>query len=215
MTLLFPDLPADHPAQKLNPSVLKQHNSNFEAKLTFAERCSLYALHLRGTSTAMLAAAFGVNRRTVTHLCSPDSSRYRNVRDQFKAMGQDAFMAEYFTETAVERLNAAAHKAEVTESTAEYRTKTMAERGGHASERATSCSGLSTIKLPHHEFSHRIEVAWLDANTAEDDNGPFEHPAGWYWRDLDSDLPERWQGDPDSGSHLTSAKALQHAKVTA
>jgi hypothetical protein len=129
-------------------------------------------------------------------------------------MGPEAFMAEYFNEAAVERLNAAALKPEVDEPTSEYRTKTMAERGGQASPRATSNAGISTIKMPHHEFSHRIEVAWLEANTAEDDNGPFEHPAGWYARDLDGDAPERWNGDPEHGSHLTSAKALQHAKVT-
>lgn len=214
MTLLFPDLPPDHPAQQIAHSALRQFSSNFEAKLTFEERCGILALHIRGTSTAMLAAAFGVNRRTVTHVTSPDGTRYRNVRDRLKAIGEAEFMEQYLTEQAVNKLNAAAMKAETVETQREYATKTLAERGGLASQRATSSAGVNTIKLPHHEFSHRIEVKWLEANTAEDDNGPFEHPAGWYWRDLDGETPERWNGDPETGHHTTSARSLQHAKVT-
>ena len=215
MMLLFPDLPPDHPAQKINPSVFRQFNSKFEAKLTFDERCSILALHLRGTSTAMLAAAFGVNRRTVTHVITPGGPRYRNVREQLQLMGPEEFTTQYINEAAMMRINAAANSTEVAEKADEYRSHTLAERGGVASPRATGSAGITTIKLPHHEFAHRIEVSWLEADTAEDDDGPFQHPAGWYWRDLDADKPERWNGDPEQQTHLTSAKALQHAKVTA
>lgn len=215
MTLLFPELPADHPAQNLHPDAMRGNNSKFEAKLNFGQRCAVLALYRRNVSVRMLAAAFGINRRTVTHVITPDSARYRNVRDEEKRLGTAEFMAKYITEEVATRLAEAASKPEITEPYDQYDAKPAAERTGVASPRATGSAGITTIKLPHHEFSHRIEVSWLEADTAEDDDGPFEHPAGWYWRDLDADKPERWNGDPEQQTHLTSAKALQHAKVAA
>jgi DNA invertase Pin-like site-specific DNA recombinase len=200
-------------ALELDPRALRDNNPNFEAKMSFAERCSILALFRKGVSVRMLAAAFGVNRRTVTHITNPESTRYKAVRDREKAMGTEEFIAEYYTEAAVRKINDAAGKPELNQATSEYDAN-AGDRLTSASKRATGNAGINTVKLAHHEFSHRIEVAWLEANTAEDDDGPFEHPAGWYWRDLDGEQADRWQGDPDTGTHTTSAKAFNHAKVT-
>lgn len=181
--------------------------------MSFAERCSILALFRKGVSVRMLAAAFGVNRRTVTHIINTESTRYKAVRDREKQMGTEDFIVEYYTEDAIRKINAAADKPELNQAIAEYDAK-AGDRLTLSSKRATGNAGINTIKLPHHEYAHRIEVSWLEANTAEDDGGPFEHPAGWYWRDLDSEQPDRWQGDPEAGTHTTSAKALNHAKVT-
>lgn len=198
----------------LDPRALRENNPSFEPKLNFAERCAVLALHRKNVSVRMLAAAFGVNRRTVNHIINPESSRYHSVRARERQIGTEAFIDEYTTEAIIKRVNEAASSPEMTQTNSEYDKQPRAERANVASKHATGSSGINTLKLPHHEYSHRVEVSWLDANTAEDDNGPFEHPAGWYWRDLDGDTPDRWNGDPESQTHLTSAKALQHARAT-
>lgn len=196
----------------LNPALLRENNVKFEPKLSFAERCAVLALNLQGASISALATTFGINRRTVKHIVSENGPRYKAVREQVKVMGEDAFIREYITETIAMRFNKAKDEPETHEPEIEYRQTPRSERAGVPSARASAHAGINMWTPPGAEYAHRIEIAWLEANTAEDDNGPFEHPAGWYSRDLDGETPERWNGDPDNDSHLSSAKALAHAK---
>jgi|GEM_PF-7113417 len=208
--LRFPEHPENHPLNQLPANVFK--GSEFEAKLNQVERCSILAFRLCNVSVPQLAAAFGVNRRTVNKLVDLQSDKYKSVKDEYRRLGQEDFIATYATEAAAARIAAAVVKDEVEQVGREY-DKASAERATTANKRASSNGGINNIKLPHHDYTHRIEVAWIEENTAVDDSGPFEHPAGWYWRDLDSDRPDMWSGDPDVGSYFTSAKALAHAKA--
>lgn len=200
------------------PPELTRDASKFEPKLSFDDRCALLALHRKRASREILAAAFGINRRTINKIVSPVSPRYRDVRDREKSLGADAFAERYIKEHHIEAMRAAATKPEVTQTDREYFGQTAAARTaeGGASRRATSCEGIAPTYLEHREETHNIEVAWLEANTATDSSGDhFEHPAGWYWRDLDGELPEQWQGDPEARTHVSSRKALDHAKRNA
>jgi hypothetical protein len=205
-------LTIDEIRERLDPALLRHNSPKFEPKLTFAERCAVLALHMQGASISALAATFGINRRTVKHLISPSSTRYRAVRDQAKAMGDEDFCREYITETIASRFNEAKDSPEVHESMDDYDTVPKADRAGIPSPRASAHAGTNMWTPPGAEYAHRIEIKWLEANTAEDDTGPFEHPAGWYSRDLDGETPDRWDGDPENGSHTSSAKALAYAK---
>ena len=209
--LRFPQHPADHPLNQLPADVFA--GNKFVAKLNRDERCAILALRISGVSVPQLAATFGVNRRTINKIVDSGSHKYQDVRDELHRLGNDDFIATYVTEAITTRLRESVVKPEVAQESYKDYDASSSNRANHPNKRAATNSGINNVKLPHHEYTHRIEIAWLDANTAEDDNGPFEHPAGWYWRDLDSDTPERWQGDPEADSHLTSARALAHAKA--
>lgn len=198
---------------KLPATAFRSGSPNFEPKLNFDERCAVLALHRQNVSIVMLAAAFGINRRTVNRIVADGSTRYREVRDQEKRMGTEEFCQHYITEEITQRVAAAADKPETKQSSDQYDQTPKAERSGIPSQRANSLAGINMWQVPGAEYAHRIEVKWLEANTAEDDNGPFEHPAGWFSRDLDGPNPERWDGDIENNSHVTSAKAFAYAKT--
>lgn len=193
-------------------SAFRHHSAKFEPKLTFPERCAALALHRKSVAVPVIAAAFGINRRTVRRLVSADSPSYHSVRDEEKRMGTLEFIEKYLTEEVARRVSEVASSAEVDETQTEYDAKPRAERTATPSQRASGVAGINYFKPANASFNHRLSVEWLEANTAEDDNGPFEHPAGWYCRDMDSDTPERYMGNPAENTHVTSAKALAHAK---
>jgi hypothetical protein len=209
--LRFPQHPADHPLNSLPDTVFV--GNKFVAKLNRDERCAILALRISGVSVPQLAATFDVNRRTINKIVDSGSSKYHDVREELARLGNADFIATYVTEAIAARVRESVVKPEVGEKRFKEYDESASSRANHPNKRASTNSGINNVKLPHHDYSHRIEVAWLEANTAEDDNGPFEHPAGWYWRDMDSDTPERWQGDPEAESHLTSSRALNHAKA--
>lgn len=208
-----PDLSPDHPLNKIDPNALRT-TGKFEAKLSFHERCSVLALHRQGVSISALAAAFGVNRRTVVHIATPTSKRYRSVRDEEMRIGPQEFVLKYADEAAVMRINDAAAKQEVDMTGQEYRASTQAERAGVASKRASTSAGITYYKPDGADFTHRIDVKWFEADTLTDQNGTYEHPAGWFWRDMDGGFDEFYNGDVDEGTHMTSTKALAAAKAS-
>lgn len=193
---------------ELSPKAMKQA-SNLAPKLTFAERCSVLACIRKEVSTRVIAAAFGINRRTVTHL-SQAFRGYQKVHDEEMAMGQDAFVQKYMTEEVIARINKTADAPETKQGYSEY-DATAGSRAGAPSRRASGMAGVNFIRPVGSDVAHRINVSWLEENTAVDHNGPFNHPAGWYWCDLDSE-DKFWNGDPEADTHFTSSKAFAHAK---
>lgn len=193
---------------ELSQKAMKQANE-FNPKLNYAERCAILALINKNVSVRVIAAAFNINRRTVTHLRNGFRG-YQRMHDECKSMGTEAFEKKYLTEDIIARVNATADAPETEQNYSEY-DRQSGDRSAAPSRRASGMSGINFFKPPSSDVAHRIEVAWLEENTAEDRGGPFEHPAGWYWRDLDGE-DQFWNGDPEKETHVSSQKAFNHAK---
>jgi len=205
--LRFPDLGAAHPLNNMEAEMFRA--SGFEPRLTFAERCGVLAFHLAKVSVPQLAAAFGVNRRTINKIIATDGNKYRNVREEYQRLGETDFLTKYATAELAAKIAEARSKPEAVQNYTEYDAAITTRKS--ANRRANGQEGITVIKEERHEHSHRIEVGWLAPDTAVDTSGQtFEHPEGWYWRDLDGD--SLWMGDPENGTHFTSAKTLAHAK---
>lgn len=209
-----PKLPAEHPLNQL-PASLFRDRSEFAPKLNKELRCGVLAAYKSGISVNALAAAFGVNRRTITHIVSPDSHTYRDVREEYARQGHVEFVSLYMTPQVVNMLKSAAKAEEVTMTATEYDASTHT-RARVPTKRANGSAGIQFVAKPDWPFAHRIDVQWLDANSANahtsPDGKPIEHPEGWYTRDLDGEDPDFWYGDPEAHSHLTSSAALLYAK---
>lgn len=194
-----------HPASLIPKELLTLGESRFAAKLTVNERCQVLALRIAGMSIGAVAVTFGVNRRTVTHICNDDSPRYHAIRKIRDTMGNDAFVTKFVTEDLVDRVKEAATKPEANESYAEHDALNP-ERKGVPNKRATKCSGISMHKGPNHAFTHRVSVEWVEDRAGYAD--------GWYSTLLDVEGEDASVpfGDPDQNSHLTSGTALAYAK---
>lgn len=175
--------------------------SDFKPKLNFEQRCSVLALFRRGVKPELLAKAFGINRRTVGYIVN-NGTHYRSVRLKESELGTQDFITKYTTDDALVRVREAT--AEVSPVFGSKTDSNAAKKAARAKEGINAITDLKGVK-------HRVEIAYLDANTAEDDNGVFEHPAGWYSKDMDGSTPNRWSGDIDTGTHLTSMSAYKHA----
>lgn len=160
----------------------------FQAKLNFTERCTVLALAKSGVSRAVIAEAFSIDRRTVTHICNDNSVHYRDIRSRLRDLGIDEFVKQHISEADATRIGAAVQR---------IRAATPTPRPV-ASPRATGSSGIHTVKPPQCDYSHRLEIAWRDT--------------GWYYRDLDS------KSDPDAWLHngpesmMTSSACLKAAE---
>ena len=203
MTLPFPDLPASHPANKLDPRLLRVNDSDFAPKLSFGERCSIAALQLAGINPTQVALAYGINRRTCIRIVE-QGSKYRAVKDEILRLGQATFISTYVTESAMALINAHADAPELKVKVTELPKK--GERGNVPNKRASANAGISVYKPVAAPHSHRIDVQW----------GKFhdDTPEGWWSQLLDQDdMLGQWFGDPEKGTHVTSQSALRHAKT--
>src|SRR5262252_4002411 len=80
------------------PAGAYRQDRKFAAKLDFPQRCEILALYRRGVGRNILADAFGVDRRTVTHIHNPVSPHYKNVRAEYDRLGKEACEQAYVTE---------------------------------------------------------------------------------------------------------------------
>lgn len=210
-----PSLPPEHPLNQL-PTNLFRDRSQFAPKLNKELRCGVLAAYKSGISVNALAAAFGVNRRTITHIVSPESRTYRDVREEYTRQGHHEFVHRYMTEQVVSMLSAAAKSPEASQRSTDYDASAHT-RARVPSKRANGSAGIQYVTRPEWAFPHRIDIQWLDANSANShttpDGMPIEHPEGWYARDLDSEDPDFWYGDPEQSSHMSSSSALAYAKA--
>jgi hypothetical protein len=70
-------------------------------KLSFSEKCGIaYALHSGGVTPKDVREAFNLSAATVSMIAGalePDGKRYRDVRLEFEALGDEAFGEKYYS----------------------------------------------------------------------------------------------------------------------
>jgi hypothetical protein len=186
--------------QSLNPMLMRPDAGKFAAKLSHSERCAVLACLINGVSHRVLAQAFGINRRTVSHIGNRDSIHYKSVRDELIGLGKEAFTDKYITEDIQNRVDEAGHSAIVrmtndaaARQDANIRTPTKM-RNKHR--------GTHVLTPEQCKYSHRVEIGWVNGFLGE----------GWYYRDLDGPEPEKWfHCGPES--ILSSTAALREAEM--
>ena len=141
--------------------------TKFAPQLSFDERCAILGLHRLGYHAEALARAYKVDRRTIAHIFNVKSSRYKNVRDKEKEMGSE-FINKYVTPQI--RAHVEGYKVE--------------QQGNN--KLASGVQGIHTVKGTYCDYQHRVIIGWCDPRTHDVET------AGWYYRDLDGDMPEQW-----------------------
>lgn len=200
-----PDLPPTHPANKIPAELMQLGESKFASKLTVHERCQVLALRKAGMSKGAIAITFGIDRRTVTHICNATGTRYRNVRDQAQSMGDSAFITKYVDDELMQRVKAAAETPEAKASDEKDAKKPGGSKLNVVNPRANGKAGVSMHKGAGHAFTHRVDVKWIE--------GKDGFPDGWYTDLLDTPEAGDPIGNPDEHSHITSLSALTYAKA--
>ena len=146
-----------------------QEANKFGAKLTFDQRCEILALRHAGVRREVLAKMYGVDRRTVTHIYNPLSRHYKNVRELEIGMGRERFREKF----AHDDLLAAA-------------MSQVREEQKENNKYANAKQGIHVVRGPMCTYDHRVAIAWKEAGEV----GVVT--PGWYYRDLDGDLPDSW-----------------------
>ena len=168
----------------------------YAPKLDFEQRCEILALYRSGVGRTVLAEAYGLDRRTITHIYNPNSVHYRNVREAEEKLGSDAFLKRFITENALARLRRVVKKpAEVVHDPAAPKAKRS----------ATKHAGIHYIMTSSTSYEHRIQIGWCEATL--DNDG-----AGWYYRDADGPDPDAWMHNGDE-SRITSLACLDGVKA--
>lgn len=187
----------------LNPSSLRADGGKFEAKLTFEQRCAILACYINGTNRRLLALAFGVNRRTVTHIYNKKSVHYRSVRAELEKLGKEEFTSRYVNEDII-KLIRDTEKAAGSAAILDANDTDVADQPVNIrvpTKMRSKDEGIHTIQPPQCSYSHRVEIAWVNSHLGE----------GWYFRDLDGSFPEEWMNSGPE-SILTSTTALRGAE---
>ena len=91
----------------LNPNAHRGGGTGkFAAKMTFEDRCGVFFASRVGVPDWALLAISGMGRSSVTRLLDEDSVSYRNVHEEYKNMGHEAFGEKYYTPEIRERFEA-------------------------------------------------------------------------------------------------------------
>jgi len=187
--MAYEDLISQISAMKFGPV------GKYSAKLDFEQRCEILALYRSGVGRTVLAEAYGLDRRTVTHIYNPNSVHYRNVRDMEKHLGTELFLKTFITENALARLR------RVVKPDVEVVKDDKAPR---AKRSATKYAGVHEVQTSSTSFAHRIIIGWCEATL--DNDGP-----GWYYRDADGPDPDAWVHNGDE-SRMSSLACLNAVK---
>lgn len=170
------------------PSAAFTQQSRFAPKLDFAQRCEVLAFYRSGISRVILAKAYNIDRRTVTHMANPNSPHYHDIRREWERLGPDEFKKRYITEEGGQRVSALI-------------VNGKAPVG--PSPQANKYRGINMVKTDLCKFAHRVEVEFFPDG---------HHGPGWYYRDLDdSQSPDDWFYSGDE-SLMTSKTCLEAAK---
>jgi len=163
----------------------------YDHKLDFDQRCEILALYRTGVPRTVLAEAYGLDRRTVTHIYNPRSVHYRNVRAEEEKLGKEQFQKQYITQNAHDKLKKAMTNFQPV---SEFRPM----------RNATKYKGVHTVENDGTTKPHRIIIGWREAGI--DNVG-----AGWYYQDRDGQVPEQWLHNGEE-SRMTSKACLEGAK---
>lgn len=145
----------------------RQNSTKFAPKLDFKQRCEIYALSILGFDREVLAKVYGVDRRTITHICNAKSPHYKNVRVEALSMGENNFINSYATE-------------DVKKIALMHRDQDKTGNNRYASGKM----GLHMMRNDMCKYDHRVQILWVEGGT----NNVKE--SGWYYRDLDSEWPD-------------------------
>jgi hypothetical protein len=167
----------------------------YTAKLDFDQRCEVLALYRSGVGRSVLAEAYGLDRRTVTHIYNPASPHYKAVREEERRLGTGEFIKQYITENAVSKLKKILKTVDVVPD------RPLGPRG---KRNASRHAGIHEVKTSATDYAHRIQIGWCEDNL---DNAG----AGWYYRDADGPHPETWVHNGDD-SRVTSTACLEAVK---
>lgn len=163
-------------------------------KLDFDQRCEILALYRTGLGRTILSAAYGIDRRTITHIYNPKSKHYKSVRAEEKRLGKDAFQKKYLTENVLIKLR---NFAEVNKANP---PKVGRPKKSRANRSASRFAGVHTIMNDNLERPHTVQIGW--------EENPIDGVgAGWYYRDMDGD-PSKWLHNGEE-STLTSKDCLE------
>jgi len=165
----------------------------FAPKLTLAERRGILALHYKGVNQRVLAAAFGINRRTLAAMVNPHSQRYKGLRKAMDDIGPKEFCDTYITEALTLKVNAALNSAESKLGQADYDDRPRST----VSQRANKYQGTHNYKDKNHAYTHVLSVFW------------DENSGTWAYCDTNGYDTSEYPG------FNTSAEALKEAKAAA
>ena len=93
---------------QINKNALRNEDSDYSAKLTNEERLGIIALYRAGVKLHILAAAFNVNRRTVSKMVKNSASAYQTDKKEANKYTQEQLYALYVTDEMVVKVNAVA-----------------------------------------------------------------------------------------------------------
>lgn len=158
--------------------LLSNDRTKFAPKLIFEERCEILAMHRVGISRDLLAKAYGINRRTVTHICKSTSSHYRDVRREEAELGRTIFQMKYLSQDVLDKVLA---QRQLRETTAQVNNKSANKKMGPHTVQGEMC-----------EYPHRIVIAWKNRGDPSNMEGDTIPISGWYYNDLDGDFPNTW-----------------------
>jgi hypothetical protein len=164
------------------------NRDRYAPKLGFEERCEVLALYRKGFSRETIARAYNINRRTVTHIHNIASSHYHNVREEEKRLGTENFKAKYITHDVAQRV-------------AEFAVEEQEEKGNN--KYANRLAGTHLVQGPMCNYKHRVIIDWVEAGVQNIEK------SGWYYRDLDGDMPNAWFTVGDGENLKTSMAAYK------
>lgn len=152
--------------------------TKFAPKLTFHQRCEILAMHHAGISRELLAKAYNIDRRTVTHIYNSTSEHYRDVRRQQLELGQAAFQKKYLTQDVLDKVLA---QRQLRETAVQANNKSANKKAGPHTVQGEMC-----------DYPHRVVIAWKDKGDPSNMNGETISVSGWYYNDLDGGFPNQW-----------------------
>lgn len=168
-------------SQLPDSAFVRKDRSKFTAKLDHELRCAILAMHRAGVHKRVLAAAFGVDRRTIGHIVNPHSLKYKDVRDEEIKLGYKEFSAKYLTEHVVDMVKSALALEEAAKSNNTYKNTLNAQKSSNKH------AGIHVVKPDQCQYSHRIEIRFFE------EPGDDVVTVGWHYRDLDSKSnPDTW-----------------------
>lgn len=178
----MPNLTPDEIMALIPPEAMRKHKEGaFAPKLTENERRAILVLDYKGVHRNVLAAAFGINRRTLASMLNKHSTRYHKTRQAFAEGKPEEWLCLYLTEDIALRVAAAKGAAEVSI----VKQKDYDERPrDDYNPRADKYAGNHTVKNKDHTYSHKLVISW-DLNTESwaycDTNGfDTTNYTGWH-----------------------------------
>lgn len=187
------------PSERIPPNLLATDDGKFKPKLDVLNRYRALAAVRSGIKKEIVAAAFGIDRRTISHMTNPQSKHYKSTREKELSMGTKAFVQEYFDEWTLQKIL-------LTDLSKIQPSGSVSQDDGtpKPNPRAKSKAGINVVKPEQCKYNHRVDVKFFEA-------GKGQHQEGWWYRDMDGPNPDEWcRGD--DGSLMTSQDCLRAAE---